>query len=380
MRGFRPFFLGASIFAALTMAMWLGLYRFGLQLPLEHVSMFQWHAHEMLYGYAMAVIAGFLLTAAWNWTGERTASGAGLAWIFIPWVIARILMAGGTRYLLYAAVADLVFILGMGFAIGRPIVKARQKRQFPVMLIVLLLSLANLAFYLGAAGVLVSGVRLGIHGGLYIVLGLVLFMGRRVIPFFIQGGVGYPVELKNARWNDIATYVLYPAFLIAEVFFPHSFAGAILAAGLLISNSIRVNGWHTMGIWQKPLLWGLFASFIMINLGFLLRALTPFTALPDYLPIHAHAVGGIGIVTMSMMARVTLGHTGRSVHQAPPMMTFLLICMVLTTTVRVFFTLMDPQNYQFWIIVAGALWIISFSLFSIVFIPMLSGPRVDTES
>lgn len=362
------------------MVTWLGLYRFGLQLQLDRVSMFQWHAHEMLYGYAMAVIAGFLLTAAWNWTGEKTASGAGLVWIFVPWVVARVLMAGGTGYLLYAAIADLVFMLGMGFATGRPIVKTMQNRQIPVLLIMLLLALANLAFYLGAAGVLDSGVRLGIYGGLYIVLGMVLFMGRRVIPFFTQRGVGYPVELKNARWNDIATYLLYPVFLLSEVFFPQSLAGAILAAGLFISNSIRVNGWHTLGIWQKPLLWGLFASFVMINLGFLLRALTPLTTLPDYLPIHAFAVGGIGIITISMMARVTLGHTGRNVHEAPPVMALLLVCMVLTTIVRVFFPLIDPQQYQLWITVAGTLWIISFSLFSLVFIPMLSGPGVDTET
>jgi len=380
LRGFRPFFMGASLFAIIAMVSWLGLYRFGLQLPLDGISMFQWHAHEMLYGYSMAVIAGFLLTAAWNWTGEKTASGAGLAWIFIPWVLARLFMAGGTGFLLYAALADMAFMLGLGFAVAKPIIKVRQTRQIPVMIILALLTLSNLAFYAGAAGYLETGVQLGIYGGLYIVLGMVLFMGRRVIPFFTQRGVGYPVEIKNSRRNDIATFILYPLYLLSEVFFPQHLAGALLAAALLVSNSIRVNGWHTLGIWQKPLLWGLFASFIMINLGFLLRALSPFTTLPDYVHVHAFAVGGIGIISMSMMARVTLGHTGRNVHQAPPVTTILLACMVLTTTVRVFSPLMDPQNYQLWITVAGTLWIASFALFSIIFIPMLSGPRVDTES
>lgn len=380
LRGFRPFFIGASLFAIATMATWLGVYRFGLQLQLDGISIFQWHAHEMLYGYSMAVIAGFLLTAAWNWTGEKTAAGAGLAWIFFPWLAARLLMGAGTPYLPYAAVADLFFMLALGFATARPIVKARQKRQIPVLVIMALLALANLAFYLGAAGLWPPGVRLGIYGGLYIVLGMVLFMGRRVIPFFTQRGVGYPVELKNSRLNDIATYILYPLFVLSEVFLPQHAAGAVLAAALLVSNSIRVNGWHTLGIWQKPLLWGLFAAFVMINLGFLLRAMSLFTALPDFLPVHAYAVGGIGIVTVSMMARVTLGHTGRDVHKAPPVMTLLLVSMVLTSTVRLFFTLTDPINYQLWIMVAGSLWIATFILFSIVFIPMLIGPRVDTES
>jgi uncharacterized protein involved in response to NO len=117
----------------------------------------------------------------------------------------------------------------------------------------------------------------------------------------------------------------------------------------------------------------------MINLGFLLRAMMAVTALPEFLPVHAFAVGGIGIITMSMMARVTLGHTGRSVHQAPPVMAFLLGAMVLTTTIRIFFPLMDPGHYQLWITVSGIMWIISFSLFSIIFIPMLLRPRADTK-
>jgi uncharacterized protein involved in response to NO len=378
-RGFRPFFLGASVFAILAMGNWLLVYRFGLQLDLTGLSIFQWHAHEMLYGYAMAVIAGFLLTAAWNWTGHETANGAGLALIFIFWVLARVLMASGTRFLVYAAAADLLFMLGLGIAVGRPIIKVRQKRQTMVLLIIALLAAANLLFYLGVAGLVDQGVRLGTHSGLYLVLGMVLFMGRRVIPFFTKGGVGYPVELKNARWNDIATSILFPAFLISEVFFQHHVAGALLAAGLFLSNSLRINGWHTLGVWQKPLLWGLFASFIMINLGFLLRAMMFVTTIPDFLPIHAFAVGGIGIITMSMMARVTLGHTGRNVHQAPPVMAFLLGAMVLTATIRIFFPLMDPGHYQLWITVSGIMWIISFSLFAIIFIPMLSRQRIDAR-
>jgi len=379
LRGFRPFFLGASVFAVLAMVNWLLVYRFGLQLNLSGLSIFQWHAHEMLYGYAMAVIAGFLLTAAWNWTSQKTASGAGLALIFIFWVVARVLMANGTQFLVYAAAADLLFMLGLGFAVGRPIIKVRQKRQAMVLLIIALLAAANGVFYLGVAGLVDKGAFLGIHGGLYLVLGMVLFMGRRVIPFFTKGGLDHPVEMKNARWNDIVTLVLFPAFLISEVFFPHHLAGALLAAGLFLSNSLRVNAWHNLGVWQKPLLWGLFASFIMINLGFLLRAMMAVTAIPDFLPIHAFAVGGIGIITMSMMARVTLGHTGRSVHQAPPVMAFLLGAMVLTATIRIFFPLIDPGHYQLWITVSGIMWIISFSLFSIIFIPMLSKPRQGSE-
>jgi len=377
--GFRPFFLGASIFAIQTMATWLAAYRFGMPFDIGGVSMFQWHAHEMIFGYSMAVIAGFLLTAARNWTGEETASGAGLAWIFALWVLARVLMTGGTGLLPYAALADLAFMLGLGVAVARPIIKVRQKRQAPVLLIITLLAAANLLFYLGAAGWLDQGARLGTHGGLYLVLGIVLFMGRRVIPFFTERGVGYPVKLENARWNDVATFIVFPLFLLVEVILPRHFAGALCAAALFILNSLRVSGWHTLGIWQKPLLWGLFAAFIMINLGFLLRAMQPVTTIPDFLPIHAFAVGGVGILTVSMMARVTLGHTGRNVHQAPPVVALLLTGMVLATATRIFLPLFDPGHYPLWITVSGIVWIITFSLFAIVFAPMLLRPRADAD-
>jgi len=224
-------------------------------------------------------------------------------------------------------------------------------------------------------GAIDQGVRLGILGGLYLVLGLVLFMGRRVIPFFTERGVDDPVKLKNSRINDITTFILFPAFMISEMAFPNHLAGALLAAGLFASNSIRLNGWHTLGIWIKPLLWGLFAAFLMINVGFLLRALMLVTALPQFLHIHAFTVGGIGIITISMMARVSLGHTGRDIYQAPVLMAVLLACIVLATFVRVFLPLMDPVNYDLWIMVAGIMWIIGFCLFSVIFIPMLLKPR-----
>ncbi len=377
MTGFRLFFLGAAVLAILGMITWMGVYL--LQWPIEvaGISTFQWHAHEMIFGYSMAVIAGFLLTAARNWTGQETLAGARLAWLFAGWALARLLMLAGTHFILYAAIADITFMLALGIAVTRPIVKVRQKRQAPVLLILGLLLVANVVFYLGAAGLLSQGARWGIYGGLYLVLGIILFMGSRVIPFFTMGGVEYPVELKNSRWNDIATFILYPLFALAEIFFPQHIVGAFLAAGLAVSNSIRVFGWHTPGIWQKPLLWGLFAAFIMINLGFALRAMLPLTTISPFLPIHALAVGGVAIITLSMMARVTLGHTGRNVHQAPPIITPVLIAIILATAVRVFFPLLDPAHNQLWIAVSAILWIISYALFAGFFIPILLQPRAD---
>ncbi len=377
MRGFRLFFLGAAVLAILSMITWMGVYLLQWPIGLAGISTFQWHAHEMIFGYSIAVIAGFLLTAASNWTGQETLAGAGLGWLFASWALARLLMLAGTHLILYAALADITFMLALGIAVARPIIKVRQWRQAPVLLILGLLLVTNVSFYLGAIGLLSQGARWGVYGGLYLILGIILFMGSRVIPFFTKGGVGYPVEMKNARWNDIATLILYPLFALCEVFLPQHSTGALLAAGLVISNSIRVSGWHTPGIWKKPLLWGLFAAFVMINLGFALRAMSLVTAISTYLPIHAFAVGGVGIITLSMMARVTLGHTGRDIHQSPPVVTPLLIAMILATTVRVFLPLLDPAHYRLWIAISAALWIIGYALFAGFFIPILLQPRAD---
>jgi uncharacterized protein involved in response to NO len=373
--GFRPFFLGAGLFAIVTMAAWLGVYRFGLEIDVSGISVSQWHAHEMIYGYGMAVIAGFLLTAARNWTDRETASGGLLALLFAAWAVARALLLPGTGMLPFAAAADLAFVLALWVAVARPILQVRQKRQAPVLLILALLAAGNLLFYLGAAGWVPRGAQLGVHGGLYLVLGMVLFMGSRVIPFFTERGVGYEVQLKKPRWNDHATAALYPLFLLSEVLLPQHFLGAVLAAGLFILSSLRVAGWYTLGIWQKPLLWGLFAAFIIINLGFLLRALAPVTAIPAFLPIHAFAVGGVGIVTAAMMARVSLGHTGRSVHQPPRLVWPVLAGMALAATLRVLVPLADPTRYTLWVTLSGLAWMFSFALFAIVFIPMLVRPR-----
>lgn len=377
MRGFRPFFLGAAVLAIFTMVMWMGVYLMQWPIRITGISTFQWHAHEMIFGYSTAVIAGFLLTAAHSWTGQETLSGAGLGWLFAVWTLARLLMLAGTQLILYAAIADIIFMLALFIAIARPIVQVRQKRQAPVLLILILLLVANVTFYLGAAGLVKQGAQWGVYGGLYLVLGIILFMGSRVIPFFTKGGMNDPVEIKSARWNDIATSILYPLFAFAEIFFPHHAAGALLGAGLVTLTSIRVSGWHTLGIWQKPLLWGLFTAFIMINLGFLLRAMSLVTVISPYLAIHAFAVGGVGIITTSMMARVTLGHTGRDIHHVPPVVTPALIAMVLAATVRIFFPLFDPAHYQLWIAVSATLWIIGFALFAGFFIPILLKPRAD---
>lgn len=375
--GFRPFFAGAAIFAVVTVAAWTLVYIAGVTLPAVGISPFQWHAHEMIYGYTLAVIAGFLLTAVRNWTGIDTVNGAPLLGLFSLWVAARVCMLAGSGLVAAAAVFDILFAAGLVAAVAHPIVRARRWKQLGILAVVLLLSICDVAFYLGCLGYLADGVRWGIYGGLYLVIGLILIIGRRVIPSFIQSGVGYPVTLVNRRWIDRTVPALFAVLLAVDVFVPDKRAVPYLAGALFALNLVRVVGWHAPGIWRKPLLWSLYVAYVFIVLGFGLLALSGFGGAPRFVAIHSLTYGGIGMITLSMMIRVSLGHTGRNVHEPPAMAWWCPIVLLVGAVFRVLLPLADMQHYIVWIAASQAAWILAFAGLSASLTPMLARPRVD---
>ena len=154
---------------------------------------------------------------------------------------------------------------------------------------------------------------------------------------------------------------------------------ALTSMGLFVANSARLAGWHTKGIWKKPLLWSLFIAFIWINLGFLLLAVNVFLNLPNIVVIHAFSVGGIGVVILSMMARVTLGHTGRNVQNPPKAVAIALMVLVAGAVVRVIAPLVAESHYVVWVAASQVLWIAAFSIFIATCFPMLVKPRTDGQ-
>jgi len=375
--GFRPFFLGAAVFAVLSIAAWTAVYLLSVSPPIRTISVFQWHAHEMIYGYSLAVIAGFLLTAVKNWTGVQTAHGGSLLALFGLWAAARVCMLFGTTLILAAALLDLMFIVSLGVAVAWPIVRARQWRQSGVLAKLLMLGAGSACFYLGALGYLDTGVHWGTYGGLYLVIGLVLTIGRRVIPFFIERGVGYPVVLFNSRWIDISSLVLFLALFVVELFVANKAAVPWLAAVLFVVNAVRLMGWHTTGIWRNPLLWSLYMAYAFIVAGFGLLALSGFTNISKFVAVHAFAYGGIGLVTMSMMTRVSLGHTGRNINEPPRLARYALLTLVTGAVLRVAGPAVLPAYYLVWIGASQLLWLVAFALLAVMLFPILSSPRVD---
>jgi len=373
--GFRPFFLGAAGFAVVSVVVWMGLFVFGwpIRLGLPPVT---WHAHEMIYGYSLAVIAGFLLTAVRNWTDRPTLDGVPLLLVFLLWAAGRIVPFLGGVPLAVAAVTDTLFVVALLVGTTRPVVQARQWGQVGVLAIPAVMLVSNLTFYLGALQLLPNGVFLGLYSGIYLILALIFKMGRRVIPPFIERGVGYPVRLKNWRWLDLSSLVLFLLFWISDLLTPNGAAVALLAGLLCVLHGVRLAGWHTPGLWKKPLLWVLYLGYGWLAAGFALKAAAFVFGISPYLAVHAFAVGGIGMMTLGMMARVSLGHTGRNVLDPPPGLSWMFAVLFMGAVVRVLFPLLDASSSVLWIGLSQALWITAFAMFLYLYAPMLVRPAV----
>lgn len=375
--GFRPFFFGAGLFAVASMAMWAGIYRGQLTLSLTHMSVLQWHAHEMLYGYAMAVIAGFLLTAVRNWTSIDTLTGKPLVALFGLWLLPRLLFLVGDAWLPLAAALDLLFLVVLAVAVARPIVQVKQWRQMAVLSKLVLLGVCNALFYLAAFDIYAGGFAWGLYGGLYLVVGLILTMARRVMPMFIQNGVDGSVTLFNSRLLDLSSLILFLAFFLSELLLNTPVISAWLALGVFGVNTIRLIGWHTPGIWRKSLLWGLYLAYAFICLGFALFASIHFFGVSKFIAIHAMSMGGIGMMTLAMMCRVAIGHTGRDLKAPPKGVAIALALLLVGVVCRVILPLVSPAHYVAWVGVSQLAWIMAFSVFAVTYCPILSQPRID---
>lgn len=388
--GFRIFFASAGIFAIITMLLWILVFTGKLSLGGVVFQPFYWHAHEMLYGYTLAIIAGFLLTAVQTWTGVTMPYGYHLLGIFIFWAIARLLWAITafnlshdltTTLVILAFITDIIFMGWMAFIITRAVVKAKQKRQIGIVAKILLLAMANALCYIGILSQNTNLNRIGIYLGFYLIIGLVLTVGRRVTPFFIQKGLTYgrniEVNIKNSKTLDLLSLAFFAIFFISDVFLPNPVLLSFAALSTALVNLLRLVGWYHPGIWQKPLLWSLFLAFFGMCTGLVLYALQAWGIGTHSIAVHALALSGIAMMTVAMMTRVSLGHTGRNIHQPPKTVVWMFILLVITFIARVLLPLFDMSSYIMWLMIAQTSWLLCFILFIISYVPILSKDRVD---
>jgi len=375
--GFRPFFLMAGMYSLISIFVWGNVYVYGWAMPRLPFSPLHWHAHEMIFGYGMAVAAGFLLTSVRNWTHIQTLQGYSLAGLAMLWLAARLAGWMFPAQILPMLLFDLMFDVWLIVAVFGPILRAKQHQQVGIASKLILLMLANLCFYLGVMGVLEQGIVWGLYSGFYVLLALIFSMSRRVLPFFIERGVGYPVELKSRLWIDRIVIYVFVLFMFADVFWRNVPVTALSAAILFAAHMARLAEWHTAGIWKKPLLWVLYIGYCGATFGFLLKALAPFDNIPPSLAIHAFAVGGIGMITVGMMARISLGHTGRNIQQHSRLLAPIFISLIAVYIARVLLPMMDPAHYPLWLGIAQAAWLMAFALLVRVYAPILVKARAD---
>jgi uncharacterized protein involved in response to NO len=378
-QGFRPFFLGAGSFAILSVILWLGLYGLHWQLLPPHYPPLWWHMHEMIFGYTLAVIAGFLLTAVKNWTQITPAPPIILKVLVVLWLVARLLpFSPLPNYLV--ALADLSFDLLLVILIGKSLLKAKNYKQLPILGFLSALTLTNGFFYLGLLGYNANGLLIGLYLGFYIILGLLMVMGRRVIPYFIEHGVNTPFKATQYHWLDILIIITFIMFVVSEMIgfstqnnTAQTFSG-ILAVIQALLHGFRLWGWYHPNIWGMPLLWSLVLGYGWISVGFLLKYFHVVADVPYSQSIHAFAYGALAMITVSMMSRVALGHSGRNVNNPPSLLRVIFILLFAGAFIRVFYTWIVPEYYELWIILSQSIWILAFTAWTITYFPIFTKP------
>ena len=375
--GFRPFFLLSGVFAVILMALWVPAFTGGSALS-TYYGQIGWHSHEMIFGYTVGVIAGFLLTSVRNWTGLATATGGSLAALVTLWLLGRILpFFSATMPSWLLSIVDLAFVPALTASIGVPLVRHGEKRNLLFLPLMLGFFVANLLVHLEVLGLIPGVARHGIFLGLYLVILLIVIMGGRVIPFFTERALSGVVIKRRLLVEWLAPLTVI-AFMLAELFFPNSKPAGALAALAGIINGVRVISWYSHRYWQVPLLWVLHLGYGWIAVGFLLRAAASLELIPAQFTIHAFTVGGIGVLTIGMMTRVSLGHTARPLKVEPSML-IAFILINLAAVLRGLLPSILPLWFSQLVILSGILWIAAFLMFVIVYAPILTQRRIDGQ-
>ncbi|MDJ0927207.1 MAG: NnrS family protein [Gammaproteobacteria bacterium] len=376
---FRPFFLLNGVFAMLVIALWVfGLHGLGpVALTGNGVL---WHGHEMLFGFVLAAIAGFVLTAVATWTGRPPVQGVLLASLVLAWLAGRLVMLFDTFLpAVIVATVDLLFALMLSIVVGREIIGARNRRNYPVVIIVVLLAVMNLRYHLGVQG-LVPGVEQGaLLESIHIILVLVTIIAGRIVPSFTanwlraRGATRLP--RGNTRLDILTILATVLTGLAATIAFPHPITG-VMAAIAAVLHGYRLSGWRGLETTSEPLLFVLHVAYLWLPIGYGLLALSAFGQLvPFTAALHALAMGSIGSMILAVTTRVALGHTGRAL-QAARLTVVAYGLLMLAVLTRVLGPVLAGASTAL-IDLAAVGWVSSFALFTWVYWPILTGPRAD---
>ncbi|MDP2903937.1 MAG: NnrS family protein [Methylovulum sp.] len=375
--GFRAFFALAGFSALILILLWNAIVKGELSTA-NYFANTYWHAHEMLLGYSSAVIAGFLLTAVKNWTGKPTLNGDPLAGLCLLWLYGRIMpFYSGLLPDALIALVDFAFLPLLAYQTSKPILLAKNYNNLVFVAILLLLALGNGFIHAEILGLVKNSAGFGFQLVIATIILLILVIAGRVFPFFTERGISGTLIIRKPLLDNfsIATAVLVFALQLNGV------SGGVLALAAMIAalvNSARVLGWYVPRIWYVPLLWVLYVGYGWIIAGFVLTALAAYSVVLPSLALHAFTIGGIGVLTLGMMARVSLGHTGRALR-ASNAIAVAFVLINLTAVSRALLPIALPDWYNALVYGSTLCWLAAFALFVFVYMPILTSARTDGQ-
>ena len=373
--GFRPLFLLGALFAVVAIPLWIAAF-------LGHADFspsggwLNWHRHEMIFGFGVAIVAGFLLTAIQAWTGVPALTGVPVLGLALLWLAGRLCwLLGAPLWLLIPL--DLIFLPLVALAIGGSLWQVRQTRNYPVLVMLLLLALCNLLALTGLAQEDFALQRHGATAALWLIAGLMGLIGGRVIPLFTQRGLGLaePVHALPRLDNLLMAGSIFVALLmLTGVGLRPSLWQAPIYLLLGLGHLLRLLRWHHARIWTVPLLWSLHLSYAWLALALIAMALWHGGWLLGFSQAtHLLAIGGMGGMILAMISRVSLGHTGRPLE--PPLaMSVAFILLNIAVPLRVWLSIPMPQT-GYWL--AAGCWAVAFAMFVWYYTPILLAPRPD---
>lgn len=369
---FRPFYLGAALVAALAVPLWIAIY-LGAITWLPTPAPLLWHAHEMLFGFAIAVIVGFLMTAGKSWTGLATPRGPALGILFGLWLSARV--ASLVAPYAVFAVLDLALLPLVGIIFLRLLIRSRNWRNIPLALILLLLSVVNLSFHLSVNGWLDLAPMRSLSAGLGFIVMIECVMAGRVLPFFTSSAIP-SLKIVTVPWLErsaLAACAIGMAFWVTQW---HSGLAVVALSLAFALNLVRQLRWHPLLTRNQPMLWILHLAHLWLTLGFGLLALAQMGLIPVSIGVHALGVGATGGLIIGMMTRTARGHTGRALTAGTPEILAYALIMI-AALLRVLLPLLAPSLYTYSLIAAASAWSAAFLIYLWQYLPWLVSERPD---
>ena len=374
--GFRPFFLLAGLHAALSLLAWVGVLQGWIDAPAGWPPA-TLHGHEMIFGFASAALAGFLLTAVPGWTKAGPLRGWRLALLVLLWLVGRIAAAAGADPALYAAL-DLAFLPGLFACVAPGILRASAKRNAVVLVMLGVVWTANAGVHLSMLGAGFVSARWGNELGLALFVLFIALIGGRIIPPFTIGGTrmaGRPVDLAATPNLDRAVMATTAAWAASLALDLPDVAVAVAAALAALANGARFLRWRPLATLRIPLVWVLHLGYAWLVLGLVGAAGAWLALWPKAVALHALGAGAVATMILAVMSRASLGHTGRKLVAAP-LTTAAYLLVTLGAAARVIASLIE-SDLQILLAGAGLSWAAGFFLYLYVSAPILLRPRVD---